>query len=230
MDFLVTFLEGVITFVSPCLLPMLPVYVAYFAGDAGGGAATERRGRTMRTMRCAIGFIVGFSALFVAMGAFAGTLGSFFLRHQAPVNALCGVLVIALGLNYLGVLRIPALARTFKPNTDILPRTFASSLAFGVVFAIGWTPCVGAFLGSALSLAASSGQTATGILLLLAYSLGLGIPFFVAAVLIDQLEGAFAWVKRHYGVIDKICGAVLVLVGALMATGTLGLWLRALSF
>ena len=229
-DFAITFLEGVITFVSPCLLPMLPIYVAYFAGDAGQ-ASTERRGakRMGHTVLCALGFIVGFTLLFTAMGAFAGTVGSFFLRYQTALDAVCGTIVIVLGLNYLGVLRIPALQRTIKPSHDIIPRGFFSSLLFGMVFAIGWTPCVGAFLGSALSLAASSGQTATGIALLLSYSLGLGVPFFIAALLIDQLEFAFSWVKRHYGVIDKICGGVLVIVGALMATGMMGIWLRMLS-
>ena len=224
MDFVVTFLEGVITFVSPCLLPMLPIYVAYFAGDAHDDGT-----RTKRTIVSALGFIVGFTLLFTLMGAFAGTVGSLLQRFQRPLEIACGLIVILLGLNYLGILRIPALQRTLKPNTSIVPHGFFSSMLFGMVFAIGWTPCVGAFLGSALSLAASSGQTLKGIALLLCYSLGLGVPFFIAAILIDQLEGAFSWVKAHYGVIDKICGVLLVLVGILMATGTMGLWLRALS-
>lgn len=225
MDYAITFLEGVITFISPCLLPMLPIYVAYFAGDAGADA----RGKAGRTATCALGFIAGFTLLFTLMGAFAGTIGSFFLRHQAVFNVVCGAIVIVLGLNYLGALRIPILQRTLKPDARIAPRGFGSSLLFGMVFAIGWTPCVGAFLGSALTLAASSGGTETGIGLLLCYSLGLGVPFFIAAILIDQLEGAFSWVKAHYGVIDKVCGALLVVVGALMACGLLGVWLRALS-
>ena len=137
--------------------------------------------------------------------------------------------MILLGLNYLGILRIPALQRALKPKVDIVPRGFASSFAFGIVFAIGWTPCVGAFLGSALSLAATSGQTATGVGLLLCYSLGLGLPFFLAALLIDQLEGAFNWVKSHYRIIDRICGILLVIVGILMATGLIGYWLRLLA-
>ena len=110
-----------------------------------------------------------------------------------------------------------------------MPRGFWSSLVFGVVFAVGWTPCVGAFLGSALSLAASSAHTVTGVLLLLCYSLGLGLPFVIAAVLIDQLEGAFTWVKAHYDIVNRVSGALLVLVGALMATGLLGFWLRLLA-
>lgn len=226
MEYLVTFLEGIVTFISPCLLPMLPVYVAFFAGGSDGGA----RGGLRRTIICALGFIGGFTLLFTALGALAGTAGSALVEHQAALNALCGAIVVVLGLNYLGVFEIPVLKRTLKPRTDVVPRNFASSFLFGMAFAVGWTPCVGAFLGSALSLAATTGQTAAGVGLLACYSLGLGFPFLIAAVLIDQLEGAFDWVKRHYDVIDRVCGALLVLIGLLMATGLLGSWLRLLSF
>ena len=230
MGFVVTFLEGVITFVSPCLLPMLPIYIAYFAGDAGAATlADSASARLKRTVICALGFIAGFTALFCALGALSGTLGLAFAKHQRVLDVVCGVIVICLGLNYLGVLKIPLLQRTIKPSNTIVPRNFFSSLLFGMVFAIGWTPCVGAFLGSALSLAASSGQTQAGLLLLLSYSLGLGVPFLLTAILIDQLESALSWIKAHYGLIDKLCGALLVVVGLLMASGLMGLWLRALS-
>ena len=226
MDLLITFLEGVVTFVSPCLLPMLPIYVAYFAGDA---AAAGTAGRTRRTLVNALGFALGFTVLFSVLGVLAGAAGSVFKGEQAALNVVCGLIVITMGLNYLGVLRIPVLQRTFKPKTSIVPRYFAGSVAFGMVFALGWTPCVGAFLGSALSLAASSGQVATGMALLLSYSLGLAVPFVLTALLIDQLEGALSWVRSHYDIIDKVSGAFLVVIGILMATGTLGLWLRLLS-
>ncbi len=225
MDFLLTFLEGIITFVSPCILPMLPIYLAYFAGDAG--AAGERDLR--RTLICAAGFVLGFGLVFTVLGAFAGALGSLLLRYQRAVDIVCGAVVIVLGLNYLGVLRIAALDRTGGIETAVRPRTFLTSLAFGAVFGLSWTPCVGAFLASALSLAVTSGSLAAGIALLACYSLGLGVPFIISAVLIDQLEGAFTWVKAHYAIIDRVCGALLVVVGALMATGQLGLWLRLLA-
>ena len=226
MEYLVTFLEGVVTFASPCLLPMLPVYVAYFAGDAAGAGED---GRTRRTLVCALGFVVGFSLLFCALGAAAGTLGGVLFEHQAVLNVICGAVVVLLGLNYLGVLRIPLLERTLRPATGVVPRGFVSSVAFGAAFAVGWTPCVGAFLGSALSLAASSASAARGVALLLCYSLGLGLPFVVSAVAIDQLEGAFGWVKAHYAAIDRVCGAALVLVGVAMATGLLGRLLALLA-
>ena len=227
MEYAITFLEGVITFVSPCLLPMLPIYVAYFAG--GADKSNNSESSVGRTLICAFGFVVGFAVVFTALGALAGTAGHLMLEYQGVLNAICGIIVIILGLNYLGVLRIPLLQRTLKPSAGVMPRGFWSSLVFGMVFAVGWTPCVGAVLGSALSLAASSAHTVTGVLLLLCYSLGLGLPFVIAAVLIDQLEGAFTWVKAHYDIVNKISGALLVLVGALMATGLLGFWLRLLA-
>lgn len=227
MEYAITFLEGVITFVSPCLLPLLPVYVAYFAGDAGTRLPSARR--LKRTLVNALGFVAGFTLLFTLMGAFAGTVGAFFVQHQDALNLVCGGIVVLLGLNYLGVLRLPLLQRTLRPRHSIIPRSFASSALFGLVFAVGWTPCVGAFLGSALSLAASAAEAGQGVALLFSYSLGLGVPFVVSAVLVDQLEGAFRWVKRHYRIIDRACGALLVLVGVLMATGLLGGWLRLLA-
>ena len=226
VEFAITFLEGIITFISPCLLPMLPIYVAYFAGDAAAAGAADR---TKRTLLHALGFVLGFTLLFTAMGVLTGTAGSMFREQQAVLDLVCGLFVVAMGLNYLGILRIPLFQRTFHVHTNIVPRSFAGSVGFGIVFALGWTPCVGAFLGSALSLAASTGQTVMGMGLLFVYSLGLGIPFIIAALLIDQLEGAFAWVKSHYDIIDKVCGSLLVLVGVLMATGMLGTWLRLLA-
>lgn len=231
MQYAITFLEGVVTFISPCLLPLLPVYVAFFAGGIENGPSADNNAASASLWRTAIsafGFIIGFSLLFVALGAFAGTVGGFFARHQAILNVICGLIVIVMGLHFAGVLNIAALQQSHRLESPH-GHGFWSSLLFGMVFAIGWTPCVGAFLASALSLAASTGSTGQGILLLLCYSLGLGVPFFLAAVLIDQLEGAFAWVKKHYRPINIICGAILVLVGILMATGRLGLWISALS-
>lgn len=222
-----TFLEGVVTFVSPCLLPMLPVYAAYFAGGAGG--ATDAGRSPAHTARCAGGFVLGFSAVFCALGALAGGLGGALGRWSVVMNVACGAVVLLLGLNYLGVLRVPALRRMLRPRSDVLPRGFLSSLAFGVVFAVGWTPCVGTFLAAALAEAAAAGGTPAGVALLLAYSLGLGLPFFLAALFIDRLGAALSWARTHARAIDVACGLLLVVAGLLMASGTFGLWLRALS-
>ena len=220
MRYLVSFLEGIVTFLSPCLLPMLPIYVSYFAG--GGQRSTGK------TLSCALGFVVGFTAVFTAMGALAGSIGSLLLRYQRIVNLVSGVIVIVFGLNYLGLFRW----NLFHGGSRVLDAqdmTFFSAALFGIIFSLGWTPCVGAFLGSALALATQQGHVLEGTLMLLAYSLGLGIPFLLSAVLIDALKGAFDWVKRHYQIINLLSGGFLILIGILMASGMLGRLLRQLA-
>lgn len=220
MQYMISFLEGIITFISPCLLPMLPIYISYFAG--GGERSTGK------TLKGALGFVTGFTVVFVLLGALAGTVGSFLREYQTAVNILSGLIVIFFGLNFLGVFKLNLFRSSSRPvNTDNMG--FFSAMVFGVIFSIGWTPCVGAFLGSALMLASQQGHVLEGMGMLLCYSLGLGIPFLMSAVLIDKLKSAFNWIKAHYGVINRICGGLLVLVGILMATGTLGRLLAVLS-
>lgn len=221
MQYLLLFLEGVITFISPCLLPMLPIYLSFFAaGD------TDRR----RTLRNALGFVLGFTLVFVTMGAFAGVVGKLVREHQTALNIVTGLIVILFGLNFLGVINIGFLNRTAQKDANTKNLNFFSSLLFGIVFSIGWTPCVGAFLGSALLLASQGGSLLQGLVMLLAFSLGLGIPFVASALLIDRLKGAFDFIKRHYRVINLISGIILIIVGILMATGHMGYWLSLLSF
>ena len=219
MQYFISFLEGIITFISPCLLPMLPIYISYFAG---GGERT-----TQKTLRGALGFVLGFTIVFVAMGALAGTVGSFLKKYQTAVNIVSGLIVIIFGLNFLGVLKL----NLFRGGgqMSISPNGFFSSVLFGIIFSVGWTPCVGAFLGSALMLASQQGHVLEGMLMLLVYSLGLGIPFLVSALLIDKLKSAFNWIKSHYDLVNKISGALLIFVGVLMATGTLGRFLTWMS-
>ena len=220
MQYIISFLEGIITFISPCLLPMLPIYITYFAG---GGERT-----TSKTLKNASGFVLCFTLVFVAMGALAGTLGSFLTRYQTWVNLISGGIVILFGLNYMGLLHL----NFFKGSGNRMNGNnmgFWQAFVFGIVFSVGWTPCVGAFLGSALMLASQQGHVLEGMVMLLCYSLGLGIPFLMSAVLIDKLKSAFNWIKAHYDAVNKICGGALVLVGILMATGTLGRLLAVLS-
>lgn len=228
MGFLATFLEGVATFVSPCLLPLLPVYLAYFAG-ASAGQGSSPDGRTRRTVMGACAFVLGFGCVFTLLGAFAGTLGRLMLLHRRLLDLVGGAIVVLMGLNMMGVLRIGALERTWGPQAAPTVGGVVGPLLFGVVFAVGWTPCVGPFLATALSLAAVSGSAVRGVELLACYSLGLGVPFVLAAVLIDQLEGAFAWVKAHYALVNRVCGALLVAVGLLMACGLFGRWMALFS-
>ena len=220
MQYLISFLEGIITFLSPCLLPMLPIYISYFAG---GGTRTTRR-----TLTNALGFVLGFTVLFVAMGVLAGTVGSFLTRYQTWVNLVCGAVVVLFGLNYMGVLNW----NLFKGVRQSVARQdmgFFSAFLFGVVFSVGWTPCVGALLGSALMLASQQGRALEGMGMLLCYSLGLGLPFLFSAVLIDKLKSAFNWIKAHYTLINRVSGGLLVIVGVAMATGMLGKLLAILS-
>ena len=220
MQYLISFLEGVITFISPCLLPMLPVYVSYFAG--GGERSTGK------TLKASLGFVAGFSLTFIALGTLAGTVGGFLRSHQTAVNIVSGLIVIFFGLNFLGIIRLN-LFRGSSRRMETGDMGFFSALVFGLVFSVGWTPCVGAFLGSALMLASQQGQALTGMLMLLAYSLGLGIPFVISALLIDYLKSAFDWIKRNYRIINAVCGWLLVLMGLLMATGLMGRFLALLS-
>ena len=159
MQYLISFLEGIITFISPCLLPMLPIYVSYFAG---GGERSH-----LKTLRAALGFVAGFTITFMALGALAGTVGSFLKNHQTAVNIVSGLVVIFFGLSFLGVIRLNLFhggGRQLKTEN----MGFFPAMVFGLVFSISWTPCVGAFLGSALMLASQQGQAITGTLMLLA--------------------------------------------------------------
>ena len=221
MTYFILFLEGIITFISPCLLPMLPIYVSYFAG----GSAQEKDHK--RVIKNAFGFILGFTAVFVLLGALAGFFGGLLSRYQTAVNIVTGAIVVFFGLNFLGVFRL----NIFKGSHGAKKGTpgFFSSVLFGIVFSVGWTPCVGAFLGSALLLAASGGSMTQGVLMLLCYSAGLGVPFFVSAILIDKVKGAFRFIKKHYGIINMISGLLLVAVGILMMTGLFGKFLSLMS-
>ena len=220
MQYVISFLEGVVTFISPCLLPMLPIYISYFAG---GGERSVKK-----TLSGALGFVTGFTIVFVALGALAGTLGGLLKEYQTSVNIVSGLIVIFFGLNFLGVFKLNLFkGSNHKVNTKNMG--FFSAMLFGIIFSVSWTPCVGAFLGSALMLASQQGHVGEGVVMLLIYSLGLGIPFVLSAVLIDYLKSAFNWIKKHYKVINIVCGVLLILVGVLMATGLIGRMFTLLS-
>ena len=209
MLYFITFLEGVITFTSPCLLPMLPIYFSYFAGNG------ERN--IKKVIKNALGFILGFTVVFIAMGALAGLIGSFLAKYDTVIDIITGLIVVLFGLSFIGVFELSIFKGIKGGNTNNLG--FFSSIIFGVVFSIGWTPCIGACLGTALSQAANKGTMLDGIFLLLAYSLGLAIPLLISAILIDRLKGAFNFIKRNYKIINTISGILLIILGILMATG-----------
>lgn len=207
MQYVITFLEGMISFLSPCMLPMLPLYLSYFAAGQ-----SEKKQVFPRTLS----FVLGFTLVFCLLGLFAGTLGAALSRYRRAVDLVCGILVILFGLAYLEILPMKFL-KGMRRARDA--GSIFSAFLFGVIYSVSLTPCVGAFLGSALMLAASAGGAGTGLLLLLAYSLGLGLPFVLSALLLDRLRSTFDFVKSHYRVINLVCGLFLILVGLLMALG-----------
>ena len=215
MDYIITFLEGIVSFISPCMLPMLPVYISYFAGQS-----KDETGKRPKMIFMVIAFVVGFTVVFTALGLFSGTLGRLLSKYQTIVNIVSGIIVILFGLSYLGVFRIPF----FKGmNKGYKITGIASAFLFGAIYSISLTPCVGAFLGSALMLASSAGGALKGATLLLTYSLGLGIPFIFSAVLLEKLSGAFTFIKKHYKIINLVSGIALIVIGILMAFGLLNL-------
>lgn len=219
MDYLILFLEGIITFVSPCILPMIPIYITYFMGDQD--AANQESGLTLRNpaLKNSIGFVLGFTTVFVLLGAAAGSIGRFVFTHGQMFNIITGVVMVLFGLNYIDVINIKFLKRTHKIDYKAGSFKFSKSVLFGMVFSIGWSPCVGAFLGSALMIAANSQTMLKGSLMLFVYSLGLGVPFILSSLLINSLKSTFDFIKRNYRIINNISGIFLILVGIMMMTG-----------
>lgn len=224
MRYLLLFLEGIITFISPCILPMLPIYISYFAGSEGN--------QKFRAFRNAIAFVLGFTIIFSLMGAAASTVGVFFQQHMRIINLICGIVMIVFGINLLGLYPIKVLNNTYKIswNKDTKNMGIVGSFIFGSIFGIGWTPCVGPFLGSALMIASNSTKIVEGVLMLVVYSLGLGIPFILSALLIHLLAGVFQFIKSHYSIIKRISGVLLIIIGICMATGYLNIFLSLLTF
>jgi len=201
MQYLMTFLEGIISFISPCMLPMLPVYIMYFSGN---------QKNRIHTLANAGMFVLGFTLIFTVMGVFAGTLGSLLTAHAVLVKIICGLIIILLGLSYLGVFQLTFLKGY---SGEVRITGLLSSFLFGIVYAVSLMPCVSVFLGSALMMASVSASALKGAVLLILYSLGLGIPFLLSAILIEELEHTFDFIKQHYEMINKICGALLILTG-----------------
>ncbi len=207
MQFVITFLEGLISFISPCMLPLLPLYISYFAGGAD---------KKHRVFLRALSFVAGFTLVFSLLGLFAGTLGAFLARYRTAVNIISGLIVVVFGLSYLDIIKLPF----FKGmQNGRMANSVISAFLFGIVYSVSLTPCIGAFLGSALMLASVSGTALRGVMLLVTYSLGLGVPFVISAVLIEKLNSAFAFIKKHYRVINICCGLFLIAVGVLMMFG-----------
>ncbi len=215
MAYLTAFLEGIISFISPCILPILPLYFSYLAGGI-----TDREERRGVLLKNSLAFVFGFTLLFVALGAASTSIGRFLSDHLDLLNRLGGVLVILFAINNLGFVLIPALNKNRQLHMKGLHNmTIVKSILFGIVFAFGWTPCVGPLLGSALMMAANASMLYKGMLTLLFYALGLGIPFLLSAFLLDQLEGVFSVMKKNANLITIISGVLLLIFGVALLLG-----------
>lgn len=205
MEYLFIFLEGIASFISPCLLPMIPIYISYFIGE---NDKTEKK-----KILNALGFVLGFAIVFIILSIFASTFGTLISSNMKYIQILFGIIIILLGLNYMEIIKIKFLnkAKGIKANTKDL--NFIKSVLLGIIFSISWTPCIGTFLSSALMLIAGQKDILKGIILILVYSFGLGIPFIASVILIEKLKNAFNFIKRNYGIIKKISGIVLILMG-----------------
>ncbi|MBO5142900.1 MAG: cytochrome c biogenesis protein CcdA [Clostridia bacterium] len=205
MEYLLIFLEGIASFISPCLLPMLPIYIAYFTG--------EKENNVKRAVFNSIGFVIGFTIIFLILSIFASQLGGFISQNMKYFKIVFGILIILFGLNYMELFKIKFLNKTNSIKFDTKNMNFIKAVLFGLIFSISWTPCIGTFLSSALLLIAKNQDMLKGIILILIYSIGLGIPFIVSTLLIEKLKGVFNFIKKNYNVIRKVSGILLIVMG-----------------
>jgi cytochrome c-type biogenesis protein len=217
------YLAGLASFLSPCVFPLVPGYLSYLAGTAGLEARRDASPSHLRWQVAlhAVSFVLGFSLIFVALGATASSLGDFLRSNETTVRQVAGVLIIVAGLQVSGVLQILPLMRERRLEVDRGDPALIKSGLIGMAFGAGWTPCVGPFLGSILTLAAASGSLREGVVLLLVYSLGLGLPFLITGLLIDRMTPAFRRISPLIPVINLASGVLLIGMGALVLSGTL---------
>jgi cytochrome c-type biogenesis protein len=212
------FTAGLVSFVSPCCLPLVPAYLATVSGVE---PSRLERGVDPRVLRRSALFVATFSVIFILLGLGATAAGSLLLSNRQTLNTVAGVSIIAMGVLFAASVFVTALNREWRPDALIQRAGRGGPVVAGAAFAIAWTPCVGPTLGAILGLAATSEGTAKGALLLAVYSAGLGVPFLFSAVAFNAATRAFGFFKRHYGAIQLGSGAVLVAMGVLVLTGEL---------
>ena len=208
---------GLLSFASPCCLPLVPGYLSYVSAVPVTGLS-ERASR-WAVLRASLLFVTGFTIVFTALGATASALGATVVSNQTLLTRVMGVAVIVLGLATLGILRVPILHREGRMDLARIPRGPLWAVPLGMAFAAGWTPCIGPTLGTILTMAAAGGSLPAGVVLLVLYSVGLGLPFVLLAVGYARLTGTVSFLRRHGGTVERIGGAVLVGVGVLLVSG-----------
>ena len=209
---------GVLSFLSPCVLPIVPPYLAYMGGISMGEMKGDTSARR-RVMLPALFFVMGLSTVFLLLGFTASVFGAFFLQNQDLFSKISGVIVVVFGLHFLGIFRIPILDREARLQAGEGGGSAFGAYVLGLAFAFGWTPCIGPQLGAILSLAAQEGSVQRGTALLGVYALGLGIPFLLAAVFVERSMGLMNRLKPHMKTIERAMGILLLIVGVALLTG-----------
>ena len=229
------FLEGLLAFVSPCILPMLPVYFLYLSGESAAEStgttdikyqASQKQPRRRRLVLNTLFFILGFTIVFLVLGATSTVIGQALSSHRAILEKVSGTVIILLGIHMTGLIKIRFLNQDHRLDFGKRKVSLLSSLFLGIAFSFGWSPCLGPFLGSALLLSGQSSTILQGMALLLVFSLGLAIPFLLASFLFEELTAVFVWFKKHMKPVKIVSGSLLIILGLLMLLGWFGYYAR----
>jgi cytochrome c-type biogenesis protein len=213
---------GLVSFISPCVLPLIPGYLSFISGVTIDELHTgSRKDNLVKVLKASLFFVLGFSTVFIALGAGASSIGTFLGRHKDLFNYVAGVLIFLFGVHMSGLFKFGFLNYEKRFHSSSKPLGLIGSYIVGLAFAFGWTPCIGPILAAILTIAANEGSLGKGMLLLSVYSLGLALPFLLAAVFFNTFLGFFSWIKKHFHTIELVSGILLMAVGVLVFTGYL---------
>jgi len=224
VTYVAALVAGFLSFISPCVLPLIPGYISFVSGASldeirGGGAAPSRSRRTV--LLTSLAFVLGFSIVFIALGASATAIGKFVMRNLPLLGKIAGAVIIVFGLHTMGVFRLQFLEMEKRAHAQAKPAGLLGAMFVGVAFAFGWTPCIGPILAAILAVAGSRDSVREGVLLLATYSLGLAIPFILTSLAIDRFFALTSKIRRHYHAIEMVSGGLLVAIGLLIFTNQL---------